>query len=184
MFLKFSGVWLKRRKRVQVDNTRGTAVGDQGSLADDILTDDIDLMEIGLTPGTGFDDHKAPGAFRTIGEVARALGIRQHVLRYWEEQFPTLSPVKRSGNRRYYRPEDVALIEKIDRLVHHEGYTLRGARLALEPAQKKGKRAAADVPADAAMRPASDAPEASAATQAWVDDLLAIRATLTAALAA
>lgn len=79
-----------------------------------------------------FDDGKDPDALRTIGEVTRALGIRQHVLRYWEEQFPMLSPVKRSGGRRYYRPEDVALVAQIDRLVHHEGYTLRGARLALE----------------------------------------------------
>src|SRR5579863_206789 len=83
-------------------------------------------------PRLAFDDHKSPTAFRTIGEVAKALGIRQHVLRYWEEQFPMLSPVKRSGHRRYYRPEDVELIETIDRLVHHQGYTLRGARLALE----------------------------------------------------
>jgi DNA-binding transcriptional MerR regulator len=79
-----------------------------------------------------FADGKAPDALRTIGEVARALGIRQHVLRYWEEQFPTLRPVKRSGGRRYYRPDDVNLIAAIDRLVHTEGYTLRGARLALE----------------------------------------------------
>lgn len=77
-------------------------------------------------------DRKAPGAFRTIGEVTKALGIRQHVLRYWEEQFPMLRPVKRSGGRRYYRPEDVRLIETIDRLVHREGYTLRGARKAIE----------------------------------------------------
>ena len=69
---------------------------------------------------------------RTIGEVASALGIRQHVLRYWEEQFPMLRPLKRSGGRRYYRPEDVALVARIDQLVHREGYTLRGARLAIE----------------------------------------------------
>lgn len=81
---------------------------------------------------SGFNDGKAPDALRTIGEVARALGIRQHVLRYWEEQFPMLNPVKRSGGRRYYRPEDVALLATIDRLVHHEGYTLRGARQVLE----------------------------------------------------
>ena len=78
-----------------------------------------------------FDDGKEPGALRTIGEVAKALGIRQHVLRYWEEQFPVLKPVKRSGGRRYYRPEDVRLVATIDRLVHHEGYTLRGARQAI-----------------------------------------------------
>ncbi len=79
-----------------------------------------------------FSDAKAPDALRTIGEVAAALGIRQHVLRYWEEQFPMLKPLKRGGGRRYYRTADVALVSTIDRLVHHEGYTLRGARLALE----------------------------------------------------
>ena len=78
-----------------------------------------------------FADGKAPDAMRTIGEVATALGIRQHVLRYWEEQFPMLRPLKRGGGRRYYRPEDVALVATIDRLVHHQGYTLRGARLAI-----------------------------------------------------
>jgi DNA-binding transcriptional MerR regulator len=80
----------------------------------------------------GFDDGKAPDALRTIGEVASALNIRQHVLRYWEEQFPMLKPIKRSGGRRYYRPEDVHLVATIDRLVHQQGYTLRGARLAIE----------------------------------------------------
>ena len=82
-----------------------------------------------------FADGKAIDAMRTIGEVAAALGIRQHVLRYWEEQFPMLKPVKRSGGRRYYRPEDVRLIAAIDRLVHREGYTLRGARMALARGQ-------------------------------------------------
>jgi DNA-binding transcriptional MerR regulator len=92
----------------------------------------------GQTSLPGFDDGKAPDALRTIGEVANALGIRQHVLRYWEEQFPTLRPVKRSGGRRYYRPEDVQLVMTIDRLVHREGYTLRGARLAIEGGEAKG----------------------------------------------
>ena len=78
-----------------------------------------------------FDDGKDEGALRTIGEVARALGIKQHVLRYWERQFPQLQPLKRSGNRRYYRPADIALIERIDRLVNRDGYTLKGAEAAL-----------------------------------------------------
>jgi DNA-binding transcriptional MerR regulator len=85
-------------------------------------------------PGPGqlrFDDGKEAQALRTIGEVAKALGLRQHVLRYWEQQFPTLQPLKRSGGRRYYRPEDVALVQTIDRLVNREGYTLKGARQAL-----------------------------------------------------
>lgn len=87
--------------------------------------------------GPLFDDGKAPDALRTIGEVAKALGIRQHVLRYWEDQFPMLRPLQRNGGRRYYRPEDVHLVQSIDRLVHHEGYTLRGARLAIEAGAKK-----------------------------------------------
>ncbi|MBO0749344.1 MAG: MerR family transcriptional regulator [Porphyrobacter sp.] len=78
-----------------------------------------------------FDDGKEAQALRTIGEVAKALGLRQHVLRYWEQQFPMLQPLKRSGGRRYYRPEDVALVQTIDRLVNREGYTLKGARQAL-----------------------------------------------------
>ena len=98
-----------------------------------------------------FADGKAPEALRTIGEVAKALGIRQHVLRYWEEQFPMLKPLKRSGGRRYYRPEDVQLIETIDRLVHREGYTLKGAKMAL--------RGGGAVPSDAE---AADAPVATA----------------------
>nr|WP_221214603.1 MerR family transcriptional regulator [Novosphingobium hassiacum] len=68
---------------------------------------------------------------RTIGEVTSALGIKQHVLRYWEEQFPTLRPLTRAGGRRYYRPEDIALIMRINRLLHHEGYTIKGAKQAL-----------------------------------------------------
>ena len=79
-----------------------------------------------------FDDGKDPDALRTIGEISDAFDIRQHVLRYWEQQFPMLRPLKRSGGRRYYRPEDVALVETIDRLINREGYTLKGARQAIE----------------------------------------------------
>lgn len=78
-----------------------------------------------------FDDGKDDGALRTIGEVSEALGIKPHVLRYWEQQFSLLSPLKRSGGRRYYRPEDVAMVERIDQLVNAEGYTLKGAEAVL-----------------------------------------------------
>lgn len=77
-----------------------------------------------------FTDGKDEGALRTIGEVSAALGIKTHVLRYWEQQFPSLQPLKRSG-RRYYRPEDIELLETIDRLVNRDGYTLKGAEQAL-----------------------------------------------------
>ncbi|MFM7404459.1 MAG: MerR family transcriptional regulator [Erythrobacter sp.] len=85
---------------------------------------------------TEFDDGKDEGALRTIGEVSDALGIRPHVLRYWEAQFPLLKPLKRSGGRRYYRPSDVVLVETIDRLVNREGYTLKGAEAVLRAAAK------------------------------------------------
>lgn len=86
-----------------------------------------------------FDDGKAPDAMRTIGEVAAALGIRQHILRYWEQQFPTLRPLKRSGGRRLYRPQDVALLCTIDRLVNREGYTLKGANAVLQDSTTPAK---------------------------------------------
>lgn len=79
-----------------------------------------------------FDDGKEDGALRTIGEVSRATGIKTHVLRYWEQNFPMLEPLKRSGGRRYYRSADVQLIETIDRLVNKEGYTLKGAQHVIE----------------------------------------------------
>lgn len=104
-------------------------------------------------PGFRFDDGKDAQALRTIGEVAAALGIRQHVLRYWEQQFPMLKPLKRSGGRRYYRPEDVALVQTIDRLVNREGYTLKGARLAVEGG---GGQGAAAVQAERPSSAASD----------------------------
>jgi len=85
---------------------------------------------------TAFDDGKDEGALRTIGEVSDALGIRPHVLRYWEAQFGLLKPLKRSGGRRYYRPADIALVKTIDRLVNHEGYTLKGAEAVLRAAAK------------------------------------------------
>ncbi len=87
---------------------------------------------------TEFDDGKDDGALRTIGEVSDALGIKPHVLRYWEAQFPLLMPLKRSGGRRYYRPDDVAMVETIDRLVNREGYTLKGAEAVLRASGKSG----------------------------------------------
>ncbi len=91
---------------------------------------------------TPFADGKAPDAMRTIGEVAAALGIRQHILRYWEQQFPMLNPLKRSGGRRLYRPQDVALLCTIDRLVNREGYTLKGAKAVLQGADAPAARTA------------------------------------------
>ena len=71
---------------------------------------------------------KAAGAFRTIGEVSRETGLPQHILRYWETRFVQLRPVQRAGNRRYYRPEDTALVRRIDQLLNRDGYTVRGVQ--------------------------------------------------------
>ena len=76
--------------------------------------------------------NKEPGAFLTIGELADKLGVAQHILRYWETKFPQLRPLKRAGNRRYYRPDDVALAATINRLLNEEGYTVKGAVKALK----------------------------------------------------
>jgi DNA-binding transcriptional MerR regulator len=124
-------------------------------------------------------DGKAPDAFRTIGEVAKMLDIRQHVLRYWEDQFPMLRPVKRSGGRRYYRPEDVSLVQRINRLVHSEGYTLRGARQAIEA---DSKAARSGVRKNEAPMP-SGSDQAAPISPNIADQLRAIRARLAAALA-
>ena len=71
---------------------------------------------------------KSDDAFRTIGELAEELGLPQHILRYWETRFPQLRPLQRAGNRRYYRPADVVLVKRIDRLLNHEGYTIKGVQ--------------------------------------------------------
>jgi DNA-binding transcriptional MerR regulator len=75
---------------------------------------------------------KAPEAFLTIGEMAQRLGVKTHILRYWEEQFPMLKPLTRAGGRRLYRPSDVALLHQINDLLHGQGYTIKGARQFLQ----------------------------------------------------
>jgi DNA-binding transcriptional MerR regulator len=71
---------------------------------------------------------KAPEAFRTISEVAEELEVPKHVLRFWEAKFAQLKPMKRGGGRRYYRPEDVALLRGIRFLLYDDGYTIRGVQ--------------------------------------------------------
>ena len=75
---------------------------------------------------------KAPDAFRTISEVADDLSLPQHVLRFWETRFPQIKPLKRGGGRRYYRPDDIALLRGIQHLLYGEGYTIRGAQRILK----------------------------------------------------
>lgn len=75
---------------------------------------------------------KSPNAFRTISEVAEELNVEQHVLRFWETRFSQIKPLKRGGGRRYYRPEDVKVLQHIHHLLYGEGYTIKGAQKVLK----------------------------------------------------
>ena len=98
---------------------------------------------------------KAPGALLTISELSSELGVAQHILRYWETRFPQLKPMQRAGNRRYYRPDDVALARRINRLLNEEGYTVRGVQKVL----RSGDAAAEEpAPEPAAVPQAAPAP--------------------------
>ena len=99
---------------------------------------------------------KAPGALLTISELSSELGVAQHILRYWETRFPQLKPMQRAGNRRYYRPDDVALARKINRLLNEEGYTVRGVQKVLRAGDTAVEKPAAE-PAPAAQ-PAATPP--------------------------
>lgn len=105
---------------------------------------------------------KKPGAFRTIGELAQEIGRPQHILRYWETRFPQLRPLQRAGGRRYYRPDDVALVRLIDGLLSREGYTIRGVQrlLANEGGAKRARQGSLKDVRDA-LRRALDADEAA-----------------------
>jgi DNA-binding transcriptional MerR regulator len=101
---------------------------------------------------------KASGAFRTIGELSSETGLAPHILRYWETRFPQLRPLTRAGNRRYYRPQDVALVRRIDALLNREGYTVRGVQQLLARGGKDEPVAAVVPPGDpaAALRAIRD----------------------------
>lgn len=71
---------------------------------------------------------KSPDAFKTISEVAEDLNLPQHVLRFWETRFPQIKPLKRGGNRRYYRPQDVNFLRGIKELLYGKGYTIKGVQ--------------------------------------------------------
>ena len=125
---------------------------------------------------------KAPDAFRTISEVADDLDIPQHVLRFWETRFTQIKPMKRSGGRRYYRPDDVDLLRGIRRLLYGEGYTIRGVQRILKENGIKSVQGLVDgtaAPAfapprpDAKRAPVDDEPDdesVEAAAEAEIDE--------------
>ncbi|MBN8809227.1 MAG: MerR family transcriptional regulator [Sphingomonas sp.] len=116
---------------------------------------------------------KAAGAFRTIGEVSRDTGVPQHILRYWESRFAQLRPLQRAGNRRYYRPDDVALVRRIDDLLNVQGYTIGGVQKLLA-SEARGP----------SVVPTPAAPVANGGAGVDWSALAAIRALLAQALAA
>jgi DNA-binding transcriptional MerR regulator len=122
---------------------------------------------------------KAPDAFRTISEVADDLDIPQHVLRFWETRFAQIKPMKRSGGRRYYRPDDVDLLRGIRRLLYGEGYTIRGVQRILKEHGVKSVQGLVDgsatVPSfgaagDDALRAAADAGDEEVVVDAGEDE--------------
>lgn len=133
---------------------------------------------------------KSAAAFRTISEVSAELDVPQHVLRFWETKFPQIRPLKRGGGRRYYRPEDVDLLRRIQSLLYREGYTIKGvqrllreARPASEPEGAEAEHAEPDLPEQAeaaapqAPRPPLDETRRAELT-AVLEELIALRALL------
>src|SRR5450631_486789 len=116
--------------------------------ADDMVTPD----------GARSRPKKAPNAFRTISEVADDLHIPQHVLRFWETKFPQVSPLKRGGGRRYYRPDDIGLLRRIADLLYTQGYTIKGVQRLL---REGGGQLSDDIP----PAPADERAEAEAEAQ-------------------
>jgi DNA-binding transcriptional MerR regulator len=119
-------------------------------------------MSAGLGPAADpARARKSPDAFRTISEVADELHIPQHVLRFWETKFTQVRPLKRGGGRRYYRPDDIALLRRIADLLYIQGYTIKGVQRLL---REGGGRLADDIPpATEAERAEAEAERAEAA---------------------
>lgn len=111
---------------------------------------------------------KSSQAFRTISEVANELGLATHVLRFWESKFPQVKPLKRAGGRRYYRPEDVAILKRLQTLLHDEGYTIKGVQKIL---REDGLRKFVEDTATESDVEALTAPEADTDPQALVPRL-------------
>ena len=87
---------------------------------------------------------KSSRAFRTIGEAASVLDVPQHVLRFWEAKFSQITPLKRRGGRRYYRPKDIDLLLKIRKLLYQDGYTIKGVQKLLEKRVKNSRNLGED----------------------------------------
>jgi DNA-binding transcriptional MerR regulator len=123
---------------------------------------------------------KDPGALLTIGELSQELGVAQHILRYWETRFPQLRPMQRAGNRRYYRPGDVDLARRLNRLLNQEGYTVRGVQKLLR--ERGGPEPLPESTMAVASAPAGPEPDEPQAGGVDVFRLISLRNRLAAAL--
>ena len=135
--------------------------------------------------GNGRRGGKSAAAFRTISEVAGELDVPPHVLRFWETKFSQVKPLKRGGGRRYYRPEDVALLRRIRELLYGEGYTIKGVQRLLRDGLVKPAgvtESAPDVapPIGGGANP-GEAPTTATALRTILQDLRRMRGELAAA---
>jgi DNA-binding transcriptional MerR regulator len=124
---------------------------------------------------------KAIEAFRNIGEVSAELGVRKHVLRFWESRFPQLKPMKRGGGRRYYRPTDVQLLRGIQHLLQTAGYTIKGVQKILreegvEDVKRVGKEQEEEHAQQSPARAAAPLSEAEAPRKLSAAQVTALRA--------
>ena len=129
------------------------------------MSDRAEDADFEIAPGR-VRPKKAPNAFRTISEVADDLHIPQHVLRFWETKFPQVKPLKRGGGRRYYRPDDIALLRRISDLLYIQGYTIKGVQRLL---REGGGRLSDDIPP-----PTSEERAAEEVSDAADDDEVAV----------
>ena len=128
---------------------------------------------------------KSSAAFRTISEVAGELDVPPHVLRFWETKFSQVKPLKRGGGRRYYRPEDVALLRRIRELLYGEGYTIKGVQRLLRDGLVKPagvtESAPHGAPPTAGAANPGEAPTTATALRTILQDLRRMRGELAAA---
>ena len=125
---------------------------------------------------------KGPEAFRTISEAADELNVPQHVLRFWETKFTFIRPMKRAGGRRFYRPADIAVLRGVRRLLHDEGYTIKGVQ---RLHREQGVKRLTSAGEGSGAAPAQLAPAAVGGQGALLDtlrDLEAVKARLDALL--
>ncbi len=116
---------------------------------------------------------KGPEAFRTISEAADELHVPQHVLRFWETKFAFIRPMKRAGGRRFYRPQDILVLDRVRRLLHDEGYTIKGVQKLHRELGAKAFLAPAGTPAMSSEPSGQTAPELTPDGRSRLEDALA-----------